>query len=317
MVFDQSGSLAGVSRHDYLPFGEDLFAGTGGRTTTQGYTGDSVRQKFTQKERDNETGLDYFLARYYSNLQGRFTSPDPEQAGARNDDPQSWNGYAYARNSPLVYSDPNGRDYTVCDSQGKNCVNYTDKEFDKLRKGGPADGYTFNNGNIYYNGELTATYSNDCLYCGALVNEMAARGPAVKKLTGAFVVTALVIGTTGGAGYHVLTPYVAPTVTTLGLSGATGAGSTVAEGSLTSLSIQQLDGIIRGTQRQLLSRLFGQGMEGAQQAIASGEVPAGLTRQTLMVAREIAQRAIARGIDKGGVQAVRLKIIQEALKKIK
>jgi hypothetical protein len=36
-----------------------------------------------------------------------------------------------------------------------------------------------------------------------------------------------------------------------------------------------------------------------------------------MVAKEIAQRAIARGIDKGGVQAVRLKIIEEALKKIK
>jgi hypothetical protein len=63
--------------------------------------------------------------------------------------------------------------------------------------------------------------------------------------------------------------------------------------------------------------LFGQGMAGAQQAIASGEVPAGLARQTLMVAKEIAQRAIARGIDKGGVQAVRLKIIQEALKKIR
>jgi RHS repeat-associated protein len=60
----------------------------------------------TQKERDNETGLDYFLARYYSNVQGRFTSVDPENAGAKPDDPQSWNGYAYARNNPLLYSDP-------------------------------------------------------------------------------------------------------------------------------------------------------------------------------------------------------------------
>jgi hypothetical protein len=58
-------------------------------------------------------------------------------------------------------------------------------------------------------------------------------------------------------------------------------------------------------------------MEGAQQALRSGEVPAGLTRQTLMVAREIAKRAIERGIDKGAVQAARLKIIEEALKKIK
>src|SRR5713226_9110382 len=36
MIFDQSGSLANVSRHDYLPFGEELFAGTGGRTAAQG-----------------------------------------------------------------------------------------------------------------------------------------------------------------------------------------------------------------------------------------------------------------------------------------
>ena len=45
-----------------LPFGEELFAGTGGRTTQHGYTGGSVRQKFTRKERGIETGLDYFRA---------------------------------------------------------------------------------------------------------------------------------------------------------------------------------------------------------------------------------------------------------------
>ena len=84
MVFDQSGLLATTKRHDYLPFGEELVAGTGGRTTNQGYSQpDSVRQKFTQKERDNETGLDYFGARYFASTQGRFTSPDPMLASAR------------------------------------------------------------------------------------------------------------------------------------------------------------------------------------------------------------------------------------------
>ncbi len=38
---------------------------------------DGVRQKFTSKERDNETGLDYFLARYYGSTAGRFMSIDP------------------------------------------------------------------------------------------------------------------------------------------------------------------------------------------------------------------------------------------------
>jgi YD repeat-containing protein len=74
MIADLSGSLSGISRHDYLPFGEELFATTGLRTTTNGYSqSDNVRQKFTQKERDNETGLDYFGARYYSSTQGRST----------------------------------------------------------------------------------------------------------------------------------------------------------------------------------------------------------------------------------------------------
>lgn len=48
MIFDQSGSLANVSRHDYLPFGEEL-VNVGGRTTTQGYTG-IVRAKSLLKK---------------------------------------------------------------------------------------------------------------------------------------------------------------------------------------------------------------------------------------------------------------------------
>ena len=44
MIFDQTGSLANVKRHDYLPFGEELIAAQGGRTVPQGYSGDNVRQ---------------------------------------------------------------------------------------------------------------------------------------------------------------------------------------------------------------------------------------------------------------------------------
>ncbi|MFN2529832.1 MAG: RHS repeat-associated core domain-containing protein [Pyrinomonadaceae bacterium] len=91
----------------YLPFGEELGAGTGGRTTAQGYSvSDGVRQHFTSKERDNETGLDYFGARYYSSTQGRFTSVDI--AGPDLINPQSLNKYAYTLNNPLRYVDPKG-----------------------------------------------------------------------------------------------------------------------------------------------------------------------------------------------------------------
>lgn len=63
---------------------------------------------FTGKERDAETGLDYFGARYLSAAQGRFTSPDPLLNSGRPEIPQSWNRYAYTLNNPLKYVDPDG-----------------------------------------------------------------------------------------------------------------------------------------------------------------------------------------------------------------
>ncbi|MBI4905289.1 MAG: RHS repeat-associated core domain-containing protein [Acidobacteria bacterium] len=65
----------------------------------------------TGKERDSETGLDYFGARYFSGAQGRFRSPDPTfMTRQRISDPQQWNLYAYTRNNPLKYVDPDGRE---------------------------------------------------------------------------------------------------------------------------------------------------------------------------------------------------------------
>jgi RHS repeat-associated protein len=67
----------------------------------------------TGKERDAESGNDYFEARYYSSSMGRFMSPDWSAKEdpvpyANLDDPQSLNLYSYVRNNPLDRTDPDG-----------------------------------------------------------------------------------------------------------------------------------------------------------------------------------------------------------------
>ena len=66
----------------------------------------------TGKERDTESGNDYFGARYYASSMGRFVSPDPSQLYyADPTNPQSMNLYSYALNNPLRFTDPRGEAY--------------------------------------------------------------------------------------------------------------------------------------------------------------------------------------------------------------
>jgi len=97
-----NGSGAVVRRYDYYPFGEGMAAGANGRSGEYlgGGTNDGRTVKFTGKERDAETGLDYFGARYFSGAQGRFTSVDPILGTGVVDNPQSWNRYAHVHNNP-------------------------------------------------------------------------------------------------------------------------------------------------------------------------------------------------------------------------
>jgi RHS repeat-associated protein len=84
---------------DFYPFGGERPPYT--NTCSQNY-------KFTGKERDPESNLDNFSARYDSSSLGRFMSPDPTSDGIAIADPQSWNLYSYVRNRPLVSVDVGG-----------------------------------------------------------------------------------------------------------------------------------------------------------------------------------------------------------------
>jgi RHS repeat-associated protein len=83
--------------------------------------------KFTGKERDTESGNDYFEARYYSSAMGRFMSPDWSAKAspvpyAVLGNPQSLNLYAYVGNNPLRFTDPTGHDLQeVCKDKSSTC----------------------------------------------------------------------------------------------------------------------------------------------------------------------------------------------------
>jgi RHS repeat-associated protein len=93
-------SGAVVWKTDYKPFGEeDSFTGT-----------IENNEKFAGKEKDKETGLYYFGARYLGPKIGRFLTVDP--VGISEKDllnPQRLNRYAYSLNNPYRYIDPDGR----------------------------------------------------------------------------------------------------------------------------------------------------------------------------------------------------------------
>jgi RHS repeat-associated protein len=141
---------------DYMPFGEQI---AGGSFTTH---------KFTGYERDFESSLDDAQARYNASSAGRLLSPDPGNVSGliSQDDPQSWNGYAYVRNNPLTLTDPSGTNYTVCTysswGDAQNCADLSDNQYDQFRQNSP-DVTSTASGNLYAGDTLigSAAYYNE------------------------------------------------------------------------------------------------------------------------------------------------------------
>lgn len=100
VVTDEAGRL--VEETAYFPFGHPRHRFTPG-------TG-LVAYGFGGKERDAESGLHHFEARYLSAALGRFVSVDPTEPAS---DPQGLNGYAYVQNRPTAFADPSGLNKTA------------------------------------------------------------------------------------------------------------------------------------------------------------------------------------------------------------
>jgi len=110
---------------------------------------DATEQHFTGKERDTESGNDYFGARYYGSSMGRFMTPDPstlEYADPEN--PQSLNLYAYVQNNPLVNVDPDGLDCVYTSNLTSTSVSVTTVRGDCINAGGKDDNGVFVDGTI-------------------------------------------------------------------------------------------------------------------------------------------------------------------------
>jgi RHS repeat-associated protein len=102
-----------------LPFGDGM--------SPSGNGADATEHHFTGKERDSESGNDYFGARYYASSMGRFLSPDWSATEdpvpyAKLDDPQSLNLYGYVNNNPLSKTDSDGHSdsMTFCNTACRN-----------------------------------------------------------------------------------------------------------------------------------------------------------------------------------------------------
>jgi RHS repeat-associated protein len=117
---NNGSSSAVIARHDYLPFGEEIWAGSY-RSSSYSYgVTDGNRQKYGLTERDDATGLDHTWWRKLESFSGRWTSPDPYNGSMAIANPQSFSRYTYVGNDPLNLIDPTGlKPGDLCSTNGQ------------------------------------------------------------------------------------------------------------------------------------------------------------------------------------------------------
>jgi RHS repeat-associated protein len=160
VITNDTGSAI-QSESDYMPYGGEI-------VIVADTTGNQY--KFTGKERDTETDLDYFGARYYAHSFMRFMTPDWAATPvpipyAKAGLPQSLNLYSYVENNPITGIDPDGHD----DSCGIQCqlnnlqneINQLKKEIDKAIRDGQSNIANAANVAAQFSSQLFPATAND------------------------------------------------------------------------------------------------------------------------------------------------------------
>jgi RHS repeat-associated protein len=123
LVMTANGTV--IENNRTLPYGEAWLASDNSATSTND-------KKFNTYQRDQESGLDYAMHRYYGNSSGRFSSPDSEPMSMNLTQPVSLNRYVYVSNDPINETDPTGllakiidpclgrEDILLCEAYRKN-----------------------------------------------------------------------------------------------------------------------------------------------------------------------------------------------------
>jgi RHS repeat-associated protein len=315
---DHLGTARIVANSSGTPVDDSDFYPFGGERPILSSSGNSY--KFTAKERDSESGLDNFGARYDASSLGRFMSPDPANVGATYLSPQTWNAYSYVANNPLNAVDPTGLDCIYINNDtGKyegfnrgDCDNSTEE---KANTGYYVDGtvntITTTTGDdtgvvTGYSGTgdapgtlISGTFSrplsttpSDALNPNAVAIFSDINRRNILNNTLKIYGAGAVIGATGGAACYYLCPSAG--ATTLGLAG----GTAGLEGGVS-------EAVIQGVQELAELAQTGETQQAQAYVRALAETPQGQAVLRAME-RQLSASISQMGPEFGGPQALRL-----------
>lgn len=297
----QSGQTSPCYDADFFPFGGEHALVN---TCPQNY-------KFTGKERDSESNLDNFEARYYSSQIGRMQSPDPLSVSsnmADSENPQSWNMYSYVLNNPLSATDPDGLDCIYTSKQTSTQIVVTIVAGDCLSEtdnGIYVDG-TINENSLTYDGSSVgfSFSNNEDQTGGGGVDYVGSPAPANSNSDQLSPYQQQVLGQAGqmaDAGIKLDLILVAPEY----LAATGGVGLVALSGGTASVAGGIAEPAIQGIQKLAELVQNGQVQEAEAYIRALSETPAG--QAILREMEQLLSKAIGQmGPEFGGPEALRL-----------